>query len=315
MNIGDGKQIKLHFAASNAVEKALEEGAKHRYLCGIATGLKKDSSGERVTQHCIDSIVAQAKNGDVLLFPDIHGMGESKDIGILDSFQVQDNGDWYVEFRLYDESDGIDQTSLETIDKLWKQANGLPPYRKPRKKGFSIEGYIPTVGGLLKRETYGEIDEMVLQGAIVTPIPAYQDSVAHAVYKALGETPPWTVRKDIKGKLRNAMAEKEEREAYERERWNIQSSLDEIICDIMKDEKVLDKREQLVIAYEEYRDLMVELVMESAAIFTEDGARDMEPDEASPYSAGQTRSVLLESLRAKVEQLAALRKENSDEGK
>lgn len=309
MDATQGRAIQFHFgqpADSSAVEKDAASG-KRKYLTGVATGLKQDQTGERVTEKCIDSIVRQAQAGDVLLFPDVHGMGDSKDIGILESFRVLDNGDWYVEFRLYDASDGVGQDTLETIDKIWKQINGLPPYKKPRKKGFSIEGYIPTENGLIKRDQYNQIDEIVLQGAIITPIPAYKDSVAHAVYKALGERSPWAIRKDIKSRLYDAMIEKETRDDFERERWDIGAALDDVIKETMTGD-LPDKEGALRIAFDEYRDLMVDLILKSAAIY-QDGATDQATDEASPYSAGTPRGELLGQLRTKLVQLAAIRKE------
>jgi hypothetical protein len=306
-----GNKISLHFGLpkeSFAVEKS-EGGVKHRYLCGIASGPKRDAQGERVTERCIASMSAQAQAGDLLLFPDIHGIGESKDIGILTHFKVLPGGEWYVEFRLYDESDEVPQSKLDVVDTLWKQINGLPPYTKPKKKGFSIEGYIPTEGGVQKREERGDIDEIVIQGAIVTPTPAYQDSIIHAVYKALGEKAPWAVQKDIKSRLTAALTEQEMRNAYDRERWNIQNALDEMVQAVMRGEEGTDKKGALLQTFDEYRDLMVEMILNSAAIFDEDGAHDNEPGEASPYPVGDPVAEATAKLRVKVNELAALVKE------
>lgn len=307
----DGNPIQFHFAPSPldggaAVEKDSASG-KRRYLVGVATGLKEDQTGERVTAKCISSMVRQAQQGDVLLFPDVHGMGDSKDIGILESFKVLEGGDWYVEFRLYDAADGVDEGTLATVDKIWKQINGMPPYRKPRKKGFSIEGYIPTENGLLKRDAYNQIDEIVLQGAIITPIPAYKDSVAHAVYKALGERAPWSVRKDIRSRLYDSMVERESRDCYDRDRWNIQSALDDIVKDTMTGD-CPDRESALRMAYDEYQDLMVELILKSAAAFQGGDATAEEPGMASPYSAGSERVETLRRLQANVRRLVAMKK-------
>ena len=197
------KKISIHTRQSDAslVEKSVD-GVKHRYVCGIASGTRIDQHGERLTQHCIDSIVRQCNEGDILLYADVHGVKASEDIGILTDFHLDEKGDWIVEFRLYDESDKVDTKSLETADKLWKQLNGFPPYRKPRRKGFSIEGYVPDENGMVeKKENFGIIDDIVLEGVVVVPEPAYQDSVIHAVYKALGEIPEWTKRKTIREQL------------------------------------------------------------------------------------------------------------------
>lgn len=201
------KKISIHsrqgalYNGASLVEKSVD-GVKHRYVCGIASGTRVDQHGERLTQRCIDSITRQCKDGDILLYADVHGVKASEDIGILTNFEVDERGDWVTEFRLYDASDKVDSKSLETADKLWKQLNGFPPYTKPRKKGFSIEGYVPDIGGLVdQKEKFGIIDDIVLEGVVVVPEPAYQDSVIHSVYKALGETPEWTVRKSIRAQL------------------------------------------------------------------------------------------------------------------
>lgn len=305
-----GKKISLHFGLPKegfTVEKAVAEGGqKHRYLCGIASGPRRDATGEKVTEKCIQSIVKQAESGDLLLFPDIHGIGESKDIGILEGFRVLDTGDWYVEFRLYDETDDVPQSKLDVIDTIWKQINGLPPYTVPKKKGFSIEGYIPTEGGIVKRETTGEIDEIIIQGAIITPTPAYQDSIAHAVYKALGEKAPWVVAKDIKSRLSAALTERETRDAYDRERWNIQSALEDMIRSIMTGEEGADQKTALTQTFDEYRDLMVPIILDSAAIFEKDGTQELEPGVASPYPIEDPKAEALANLRVKVQELAAL---------
>ena len=103
------KKISIHTRQSEAslVEKSVD-GVKHRYVCGIASGTRIDQHGERLTQHCIDSIVKQCNEGDILLYADVHGVKASEDIGILTDFHLDERGDWIVEFRLYDESDKVD---------------------------------------------------------------------------------------------------------------------------------------------------------------------------------------------------------------
>jgi hypothetical protein len=159
---------------------------KKRYLCGIATGLKQDGHGERMSGNCIRSIIRQSREKDILLFPDEHGIRESEDIGILHNLKRLPNGDVYVEFRLYDDTDGVDAKSVGVANKLWAQANGFPPYTKPREKGFSIEGYIPEDREDLedKRDEEGIIDDMKVEGFVVVPEPAYEDSVIRTVEKS-----------------------------------------------------------------------------------------------------------------------------------
>lgn len=303
------KRIQIHLSPFKpedgrfAVEKSVG-GVKRRYLCGIATGLKQDAHGERVTQNCIQSLVRQAQAGDVLLFPDVHGISESQDIGILTHFEVTPEGEWYVEFRLYDQDDPVDSAAKERADKLWRQVNGLPPYRKPRRKGFSIEGYIPEDRVLMDaKERLGKIDDMVLEGVVIVPQPAYQDSVIHAVYKALGETPPWQVKKGIRSRLVAAMVRKDVRGAYDRERWQIEAARDDMIAEAIREGA---DEERLKSIFDEYRDLLVELIQNSAPALLYEGVQRSEPDEASPYSAEPTKDELFRKLRAELKRWADL---------
>lgn len=290
-------------ARRHAVEKDVG-GVKHRYLCGVATGPRKDAHDERVTPNCIESLSRQAASGDVLLYPDLHGIRASEDIGILDSFKLLENGDWYVEFRLYDASDGVGEDKLSTIETLWRQVNGIRPYRRPKRKGFSIEGYVPEEKITL-RENTGAIDDMVLEGVVLVPQPAYQDSVAHAVYKALGIESPWKVRKDMRSRLRGAIAEQDQRDCYERERWRLDSLRDEMVSQAMAGPEG-ERKSRLEALFGEYSALMVELILESAALFAEADSVEPEPDEASPYSADTLRDELFQRLRAELQRWAEL---------
>ena len=133
------KAISFHFhpkdftSGGHAVEKA-DGGKKRRYLAGISSGVKIDAHDERMTPKCVKSFMDQANSGTILLYPDIHGIKASKDIGILTKAEVLPNGDWHCEFRLYDEMDDVDSESVQTANKIWKQINGMPPYKKPLQK-------------------------------------------------------------------------------------------------------------------------------------------------------------------------------------
>jgi hypothetical protein len=284
----------------HAVEKDVG-GRRRRYMVGVVSGTREDAHGERVTPNCIASLSRQARQGDVLLYPDLHGIRASEDIGILDSFRVEPNGDWYVEFRLYDESDGVGADKVSRIDTLWKQVNGLPPYRKPRRKGFSIEGYVPEEKVVL-RETQKAIDDMVLEGVVLVPEPAYQDSVAHAVYKALGIESPWAVRKSMRSGLRAALKGRDARDCYERERWRLDSVRDDLVRKAMSGPEG-ERESRLRALFDEYRDLMVEVIMNSQALFAEADVGPG-PDEASPYSALPSRGEVLRRLEAELQRWA-----------
>lgn len=289
------KKISIHTrqSASSLVEKSVD-GVKHRYVCGIASGTRVDQHGERLTEHCIDSIIRQCKESDILLYADIHGVKASEDIGILTDFHLDANGDWIVEFRLYDESDKVDSKSIETADKLWKQLNGFPPYRKPRRKGFSIEGYVPDENGMVeKKENFGIIDDIVLEGVVVVPEPAYQDSVIHAVYKALGETPEWTKRKTIRETL------VDDEPNFD----TLQAVLPELVSYTVSqnytDEELEIELRQL---FNEFVDLSLTTILNNKALFVEGSSTDT----ASPYSASQDNGDTMVKLKIEISKWAKL---------
>lgn len=295
------KKISIHTRQSDAslVEKSVD-GVKHRYVCGIASGTRIDQHGERLTQHCIDSIVKQCNEGDILLYADVHGVKASEDIGILTDFHLDEKGDWIVEFRLYDESDNVDTKSLETADKLWKQLNGFPPYRKPRRKGFSIEGYVPDENGMVeKKENFGIIDDIVLEGVVVVPEPAYQDSVIHAVYKALGETPEWTKRKTIREQLCDGD------DPCDINPDTLQAvlipTLQETVAGLQNaDPQDLEVEIRSVLG--EYSDLMVEYIKNNQALFVQGSSTDV----ASPYSASRGTDKIITNLKIEISKWANL---------
>ena len=168
------RNIHLHFhprefdKGNHVIEKADSAGRKRRYLCGISSGVKVDEHGERMTEKCIKSFMSQANSGQVLLFPDIHGIKESEDIGFLSKAEILDSNDWHTEFGLWDEGDGIGKNKSEKIDTLWKQVNGLPPYKKARQKGFSIEGIIPETSIIM--DNFGNMDRRVLMISLLTAL-------------------------------------------------------------------------------------------------------------------------------------------------
>lgn len=283
---------------ASLVEKSVG-GVKHRYMCGIASGTRKDQHGERLTQHCIDSIMDQCKKGDILLYADKHGVKASEDIGILTDFHVDDNGDWIVEFRLYDQTDGVDTASLEVADKLWKQLNGLPPYRKPRRKGFSIEGYVPDENGLVdKKEKFKIIDDIVLEGVVVVPEPAYQDSVIHSVYKALGETPEWSRRKTIREILLDG------EDPLDINPDALQCVLRDVLRDtcINNESSPEDLEVELRSVLGEYTDLMVEWIKSNTAFFMQ----GFQTDKVNPYSASQSSDKIIANLKIEISKWAKL---------
>ena len=298
------RKISFHFhpfqfdEANHAVEKADVNGSKRRYLKGIASGSKWDAHGERMTEECIKDFAAQADSGDILLYPDVHGVSATKDIGILKGFKVLPDGNWYTEFRLYDETDEVDTASKETANKLWRQVNGLTPYSYAREKGFSIEGYIPDDGIVeVTKEGGRVIDKVHLDGVVVVPRPAYQDSIASAIYKALGEKPPWEDRGTIQGRLRNQLATEELRDSYFRKRYQVDDALNDLVRECMiSDSSPEDQRESLNGIFDEYKAIMIDLLMQSDSLFREEaeerGVDSVAVKDAGKVSIGQKYKLL-----------------------
>jgi hypothetical protein len=269
-----------------------------------------------MTEKCINSFMEQANSGDILLYPDVHGIKSSEDIGILEKGEKQDDGDWRTEYRLYDEDDGIGPIKAERINDIWKQMCGLPPYRKARQKGFSIEGYIPE-GAIISADIDGNgnmrhriINNILLDGVVLVPRQAYKSGIANAVFKALGEVPPWKetiIKKDLQGELQKIMSEDDSCNEYFRRRWDIMDALDKSIEKIMTGGyREPDKQKQLDIIFDEYKSIMIPLIIQSEAVFQ--GEPLPEVDENSPYGAQgnilSSKSDVLKYILAEMEQLS-----------
>jgi hypothetical protein len=212
----------------------------------------------------------QASSGEILLYPDIHGIKSSDDIGILTKAEILPEGDWYTEYRLYDENDNVGQNKLETIETLWKQINGLPPYTKKRQKGFSIEGVIPD-HAVMESEG-GVIDDVTLDGVVLVPRPAYKDSIANACYKALNITSPQRT-KSLQDAMRANINNEEEQNKYYTRKWEINDTLETLIEKIMTRNNN-NKKQELDIIFDEYKEMMVNLILSSQAVFTSDDYLD-----------------------------------------
>lgn len=275
------KKISFHFQpnlqkegiykGTMLVEKNIN-GKKKRYLEGVSSGLQEDAHKERVSENCIKNFMAQANSGDILLYPDVHGIQQSEDIAILEEASILENGDWFTRYRLYDEDDNPGQIKLEKINNLWKQCNGMPPYTKPKQLGFSIEGVIPDGGVKVSEKGQNILDNIDLDGVVLVPRPAYMDSVANAVYKALDILPPWRaekVQKNIQGRLEEIITEKDLKDKYWSKKYDIQDALQQIIEKTMSDRQDM-KKERLAIVFDEYKNAMVNLLMKSQGIFQKD---------------------------------------------
>ena len=301
----DKKPISFHFQpydfknGGNAVEKSDGTSAKlRRYICGVSSGPRFDKHKERMTEKCIASYLEQANSGDVLLYPDVHGIRASEDIGILVKGMQLENGDWYTEYRLYDEDDDVDAKSLDTAKKVWKQMKGLPPYRRPMQKGFSVEGYIPPGGILSAVEKNGNvtervIDNVLLDGVLLVPRPAYQDSIACAVYKALGEMPPEraeAVKTAISSAFSKVLKGQDLENQYFKARCALGDALDETVRKAMERRGDPTTRQELEIAFREHGNLMVDLIMKSQDLFENNGQGGEQKTASAPYGVAAARA-------------------------
>lgn len=257
----------------HAVEKTDKQGRKRRYLYGISSGMKTDGTGERMTGRCIKGMQEQANSGEVLLFPGPHGVDQTDDIGRLVESQITPGGDWVTTYRLYDEYDGFDPGSktLEKANKLWKQVCGIKPYETAAQKGFSIEGYIPD-NGILEMSNDGKrvIDWVDLEGVIVTPRPAYEDSILKAVYKALDILPPEkanTEIEQIKVTFSKLLQDGERERNFYTQQYKLDEVRDEMISKIMA--RGVQIRDRLVIVFDEYKNAMIQLILEYRDVFNQ----------------------------------------------
>jgi hypothetical protein len=264
-------RVKFKFHPANfesqlhAVEKSNGDGAaKRRYLIGVSSGERLDGQGERMTAKCIKSFMTQCNSGSILLYADKHDVNFTDDIGILVGAEILPDGDWKTTFRLFDDADGFGPNTVERANKIWRQVKGIPPYTHPIQKGFSVEGYIPE-GGIVEMSPDGRrvMDEVVLDGVVVVPRPAYSTSIAHAVYKALGLKRPWTIQKGIAGRLRNRLSERESANDFYSSKYALDDALMDEVYNFMNDPTIDDRREVMKSIMEEYGNLMCELVVDS----------------------------------------------------
>lgn len=255
----------------HAIEKEDNNGQKRRYLYGIASGMKTDGTGERMTKNAIQGMQDQANSGDILIYAGQHGVDHTDDIGKLIKAEITPGGDWVITNRLYDIIDGFDPGSktLEKANKLWKQINGIPPYKKPKQYGYSIEGFVPD-GGILEMSDSGKrvIDKVDLDGVLITPRPAYTPSIISAVYKALDELPPKKVE-IFKAKLQNTFSALIENEQREQNFYTQKYKLDELFQEMI--EKIMSfgdqTRDRLNLAFNEYKEAMIQLLLEHEDLF------------------------------------------------
>ena len=278
LNQNQKREIKFWFQpfedskGLHVIEKDAGTGVKNRYLVGIASGSKLDGHGERMTENAINDMQEQANSGEILLYADLHGVRSTEDIGKLVKSEILPNGDWKTEWSLYNPSDGQGSNTDETINKLWKQMNGLPPYKYKRQRGFSIEGFIPD-DGIIQMSDEGQrvIDKVVLDGCVVVPRPAYESSMAYSIYKALGEPVGFDknmIRKDLQASLSKRISEEDTQNSYWKQKYRLSDALDNEIESIMK-QTGTDQRSMLESLFDEFKGMYIDLVLKSASVFTD----------------------------------------------
>lgn len=301
------QKIRFDFAPRD-IEKGLhvlekdEDGKKKRYLVGISSGLNVDHHNERMSKNAIDSFQKQAESGEILLYPDVHGIKSTEDIGRLVKSEIDGEGNWVTHYCMYDGSEGAQPFQVEKANAMWNQICGKGQYAKPIQKGFSIEGIVPEGGikevqddkGFMKRV----IDNVELDGVVVVPRPAYKTSVAMAVYKALGEKPLSAVIKQARKSLMDSIKDEQVKEAYHSMRWKLESALWDQIDDIMKDKAISEKQAALEGIFDEYKAVMVNLIVESANAFEEN-----EDDVINRDQGHLRRQTLLKSLEGELRRL------------
>lgn len=308
----DFRQRKLD-SGLFGVEKAEGDGPKHRYLEGVASGIFVDGHGERMTGRCIESFMRQAQSGTILLYSGKHGVDFADDIGKLVDARVTESGEWWVSFRLYDESDGMGPATLEKADKVWRQSMGLPPYEKAKIRGFSIEGDIPE-GGIKSVDEAGRrvMDDVTLDGVVLVDRPAYQASVAYGVYKALGWTPaemPWNVRKDLRSSLEAKVSAASAKEEYWQKYYQLQDALDSEIKSIMSGS--VDAREKLDELFKEFSQLSVDLILAYPQMYEPE--RQVVSDSQDVQKTKSRTLSVLKDLESSLRLLAVVRKSQTGE--
>lgn len=278
----DKISIPFHCADKSLAIIKDENGKQKRYLKGVSSGINIDAHGERMTEKAIKSFGDQAQKGEILLYADKHGIAQSDDIGRLVDFEITKDNEWLTTYQLYDGSEGAQNYQVERANTVFNQIAGNPPYKKPMQKGFSIEGWIPKGGFITSPNPDGSksIDEVMLDGVVVVNRPAYESSVANAIFKCLGEKPPWQkAEKDMGSKIREKVQIEELKEKFWRGRMTIISALEEEIEDIMINDEIQDKSQALEATMDDFKGLMIELVLSSSDVFQpkEDDEMDDSP--------------------------------------
>ena len=242
------KQI-VESGSGFAIEK--EEGGKTgRYLCGVVSGVDMDAHGDRMSKEAIQDFVKQFEEKDITLYVN-HNREYTRDIANMSKSEILSNGDWYCEFKMYEEEDGVPDIDLQEVNKVWKMANALHPYKKSRQFGFSIEGLIEEKD--IEKTADGRIIKKVDldPGVSLVTKPAYQSSMATAVAKALN-----VVNKSI---IDEYIGKKDSDFDAMDEKWAIESAKDDLISQILQTDQGngQDKEAMLSDLLDDYKSKML----------------------------------------------------------
>ncbi|ATN94968.1 hypothetical protein [Leptospira phage LE3] len=246
------KKQKSQGAVNYTRLKKDSSNKERRYLCGVASGIMLDGHKERMTKEAIDDFVNQTSQKDILLIVN-HGKDFTEDIGILEHSEILQNGDWYTEFRLYDEDDGMPQAKLDEANVVWKQSTGQAPYKHAKQFGFSIEGHVDKQN--IKSASDGAIEIYKVDldpGVTLVTKPAYHTSTATAIQKALH------VEKTLSEEIEKR---REKNRSYWELKWDISSSLDTAIEAILRSNLDIDtKRKAIDLEISSFKESMAKLL-------------------------------------------------------
>lgn len=227
---GQREVIKLQGLITRTFE---QEG--RRLVKGVITGCERDSHGTRMKPSAVADFLRQWNEHGIKLInnhlrPVSDAVGIARDFGDGGTYIAREDvydeitgekiaipGDMICMFRLFDESDALDNPSfrsnVEEADRIWQDLTATRMYDKlkPKQYGFSVEGWMSDIELTREGPVIGKLDLVAV--ALVTK-PSYEHAHArlatrgrHAVCKALG----WDPRKAGLPRLSSATEESENR--------------------------------------------------------------------------------------------------------
>jgi len=157
---------------SGSVVKSWTAESGERFVRGVASGVKVDRDGERVSKRAIQKMAQQASQGGVKLTSS-HQQDWATEIGdVVKAQHDPDTDELVVDCKLPPEGED------PLADKAWSQLS------RGRELGFSIGGKLRKafyeVADVGKRKV---LDDILLRHVALTDKPAYAESFAHAVAK------------------------------------------------------------------------------------------------------------------------------------